>query len=204
MGKARRVTDKDREAVRGLHSEGKGRNQIAEILSRSDRTISTIAKDLEVSFSRATQVRAATEIREADLADRRAALAQRLQDVAERELEKVNKPHIYFDWGGKDHDFDTYDAPDPTPADKPALMGVVATAVDRSLKLAPPKDEDSSGEVGALLLVYVVTAPLGGQLVVVEDLRHRRPQRLRPEVSVGSFVPTGTRTGSIDAEPDKP
>lgn len=151
MGKARPVTDKDRQRVRELHAEGKGRNEIATELGRSGRTISTIAKDLGLSFARAAEVRQATEIRQADLADRRAALAQRLQDVAERELEKVNAPHTYFDWGGKDHDFDTYEAPEPIPSDKRALLGVVATAVDRSLKLVPPKDEDSNGEVGSLL-----------------------------------------------------
>ncbi|MEU6222253.1 helix-turn-helix domain-containing protein [Streptomyces sp. NPDC047042] len=144
MGTAKPVTDEERERVRQLHAEGKGRNEIAEILGRGGRTISTIAKSLGLSFSRAAEVQQATEIRKADLADRRAALAQRLQDVAERELEKVNAPHTYFDWGGKDHDFDTYDAPEPTPSDKRALLGVVATAVDRSLKLAPP-EQDTEG-----------------------------------------------------------
>ncbi|WP_445524789.1 helix-turn-helix domain-containing protein [Streptomyces cyslabdanicus] len=153
MVAARPVTDEERERVRELHAAGKGRNEIAAELKRSGRTISKIAASFDppLSFARAAEVRVATEVRQADLADRRAELAQRLQDVAERELEKVNKPHTYFDWGGKDHDFDTYDAPEPTPADKRALMGVVATAIDRSMKLAPPKDEDNSGEVGSLL-----------------------------------------------------
>lgn len=151
MGKARPVTDEERQRVRELHAEGKGRNEIAEILKRGGRTISTIAKDLGISFSRAAEVRAATEIRQADLAERRAAFAIRLQDVAERELEKLNQPHLYWDWGGKEHDFDTHLADEPTPADKRALMATVATAVDRSVKLVPPKDEDSTGEVGSLL-----------------------------------------------------
>ncbi|MFC8432240.1 helix-turn-helix domain-containing protein [Streptomyces sp. NPDC057253] len=144
MGSANPVTDQERERVRQLHAEGKGRNEIATELGRSGRTISEIAKGLGLSFSRAAEVRQATEVRQADLADRRAALAQRLQDVAERELEKVNAPHTYWDWGGKDHDFDTYDAPEPTPADKRALMGVVATAIDRSLKLSPA-EQDAEG-----------------------------------------------------------
>ncbi|MFD3614441.1 helix-turn-helix domain-containing protein [Streptomyces sp. NPDC058676] len=151
MGKARPVTDEERQRVRELHAEGKGRNEIAEILGRGGRTISTIAKDLGISFSRAAEVRQATEIRQADLAERRAAFAIRLQDIAEREASKMDKPHLYWDWGGKEHDFDTHLAPEPTPADKRALMATVATAVDRSLKLVPPKDEDSTGEVGSLL-----------------------------------------------------
>lgn len=144
MGSAKPVTDEERERVRQLHAEGKGRNEIAKILGRGGRTISDIAQALGLAFGRAAEVRQATEIRRADLADRRAALAQRLQDVAERELEKVNQPHVYFDWGGKDHDFDTHEAPEPTPSDKRALLGVVATAIDRSLKLAPA-EQDTEG-----------------------------------------------------------
>ncbi|MFJ2392841.1 helix-turn-helix domain-containing protein [Streptomyces sp. NPDC087843] len=144
MGSSNPVTDQERQRVRELHAQGRGRNEIATEPGRSGRTISEIAKGLGLSFARAAQVQQATEIRTADLADRRAATAQRLQDVAERELEKVNAPHTYFDWGGKDHDFDTYEAPEPTPADKRALMGVVATTLDRSLKLAPP-EQDTEG-----------------------------------------------------------
>lgn len=151
MGTAKPVTDAERQRVRELHAEGKGRNEIAEILGRGGRTISTIAKDLGLSFSRAAEVRQATEIRQADLAARRAAFALTLQDIAEREAAKINAPHTYWDWGGKDHDFDTYDAPEPTPGDKRALMGLVATAVDRSLRLSPPKEEGGAGEVGSLL-----------------------------------------------------
>ncbi|MEU7962377.1 helix-turn-helix domain-containing protein [Streptomyces sp. NPDC049097] len=148
---ARPVTDEDRQRVRELHAAGKGRNEIATELGRSGRTISSIAKDLGISFARASEVRAATEIRQADLANRRARFATTLQDIAEREAAKINARHTYFDWGGKDHDFDTYEAPEPTPADKRALMATVATAVDRSLKLVPPTDGDGSGEVGSLL-----------------------------------------------------
>lgn len=151
MGTAKPVTDEERQRVHELHAEGKGRNEIAEILGRGGRTISTIAKDLGLSFSRAAEVQKATEIRSADLAARRAAFAVKLQDIAEREAAKINAPHTYWDWGGKEHDFDTHDAPEPTPGDKRAYMSLVATAVDRSLKLSPPKEESGSDKVGSLL-----------------------------------------------------
>ncbi|MGW3847173.1 helix-turn-helix domain-containing protein [Streptomyces fagopyri] len=144
MGSSNPVTDTERQRVRELHAAGKGRNEIATELGRSGRTISEIAKNLGLSFSRAAEVRQATEIRQADLAARRAALAQRLQDVAERELEKVNAPHKYFDWGGKEHDYDERWQDEPTPSDKRALLGVVATAIDRSLKLSPA-EQDTEG-----------------------------------------------------------
>ena len=151
MAQARPVTPEEREEVRRLHGDGWGRNRIAKELKRSGRTISEIAGELGISFARAGEVRAATEIRQADLAARRAAFAVKLQDIAEAEAEKIHAPHTYFDWGGKDHDFDTYEAPEPTPSDKRALIGVVATALDRSVKLAPPKEEGGPDEVGALL-----------------------------------------------------
>ncbi|MFJ8054944.1 helix-turn-helix domain-containing protein [Streptomyces sp. NPDC096142] len=152
MGSSNPVTDQERERVRELHAEGKGRNEIAEILGRGGRTISQIAKSLGLSFSRAAEVRQATEIRSADLAARRAAFAVKLQDIAETEAAKINAPHTYWDWGGKEHDFDTHDAPEPTPGDKRAYMSLVATAVDRSLKLSPPKEEGGADEVGSLLV----------------------------------------------------
>ncbi|MFE6284362.1 helix-turn-helix domain-containing protein [Streptomyces sp. NPDC057877] len=152
MGAAKPVTDAERERVRELHAEGKGRNEIAEILGRGGRTISTIAKDLGLSFSRAAEVRQATEIRRADLAARRAELAIKFHDVAERELDKVNKPHKYFDWGGKEHDYDERWQDEPTPGDKRAYVALAATASTQSLKLAPPKEEGGADEVGSLLV----------------------------------------------------
>ena len=152
MAKARPVTDREREEIRRLHGEGKGRNAIAKLLKRSGRTISEEAAKLGISFAaRAGQVAAATEVRQADLADRRTAFATRLQDIAEREADKLDKPLLYWDWGGKEHDFDTHLAPEPTPADKRALMGTVATALDRSLKLVPLKDETGNEEGIALI-----------------------------------------------------
>ncbi|MEU3098520.1 helix-turn-helix domain-containing protein [Streptomyces sp. NPDC006967] len=149
--KPRPVTEAERERVREMHAAGKGRNDIAAALDRGAGTISRIAREMGLSFARADQVRAATEVRQADLAARRAAFAIKLQDIAEREAAKINQPHEYWDWGGKEHDFDTFTASEPTPGDKRAYMSLVATAVDRSLKLSPPKEEGGADEVGSLL-----------------------------------------------------
>ncbi|MFI2117057.1 hypothetical protein ACH489_21540 [Streptomyces rubiginosohelvolus] len=154
MAKANPVTDQNRETVRQLHAEGLGRNAIAiaKQLKCSGRTISEIAGELGISFAaRAGQVAAATEVRQADLADRRTAFATKLQDIAEREAAKISQPLLYWDWGGKEHDFDTHLAPEPIPADKRDLMGTVATALDRSLKLVPPKEESGIEEGLALI-----------------------------------------------------
>lgn len=151
MGKARPVTEADRDQVRRLHAEGKGRNEIAADLGRSGRTISTIARDLGLSFARAAEVRAATEIRQADLAERRARFAVLLQDDAELLRARLRQPCTVYSFGGKDNDYNDHTFPEPPNAEVVAILRGVAIALDKSLRLVPPKDEDGSGEVGSLL-----------------------------------------------------
>lgn len=148
-GANRPLTDDDREAVRRLHAQGMSRNDIAREIGRSSSTVTKIATALGLSFDRAATA-AATQARTADLAARRAALAEKLHDKAERLLAEIHAPHLYFDWGGKDHTFGKFQAPQPTAADKRALMGAVGLAVDRSLKLVPPRD-DAAAESRSVL-----------------------------------------------------
>ncbi|MGE9695927.1 helix-turn-helix domain-containing protein [Streptomyces sp. CH6] len=142
----RPLTDKDRAAVARLHGQGKGRNEIARAIKRSPATVSKIAAALDppLTFDRAAEVAAATAVRKADLASRRAAFAERLQDIAEREADKMSAPTLYWEWGGKDHEYDERTQPEPTAADRRAIMSTIATAVDRSLKLVPPKDDGAA------------------------------------------------------------
>ncbi|MCZ9350732.1 helix-turn-helix domain-containing protein [Streptomyces mutabilis] len=153
---ARPITDKDRQAVKRLHAKGTSRNDIARAIKRSPSTVSKIANafDPPLTFDRAPQVEAATAVRKADLAARRAQFAERLQDVAEREADKLSAPTLYWEWGGKDHEYAEKWATEPIPADRRAIMGVIATAVDRSLKLVPPRDDagaESRSVIGDLI-----------------------------------------------------
>ncbi|MDX3214561.1 helix-turn-helix domain-containing protein [Streptomyces sp. ME02-6991-2B] len=141
---ARPIDDSDRAAVRRMHAAGSSRNDIARAIKRSPSTVSKIATALGLSFDRAAEVAAATAVRKADLAARRAQFAERLQDIAEREADKMHAPTLYWEWGGKDHTYDEREQPEPTPADRRAIMTTIATAVDRSLKLVPPKDDGAS------------------------------------------------------------
>ncbi|MFD7994538.1 helix-turn-helix domain-containing protein [Streptomyces mexicanus] len=151
---ARPIDDKDRAAVKRLHAKGKSRNDIARAIGRSPSTVSKIATALGLSFDRAAEVETATNVRKADLAARRAAFAERLQDIAEREADKLTAPTLYWEWGGKDHTYAQKLADEPIPADRRAIMSTIATAVDRSLKLVPPKDDgaaESRSVVGDLM-----------------------------------------------------
>lgn len=165
--KPRPITDADRRRVAELHAQNLGRNEIAKAIGRSPDTVSRIARDQGLSFARGAQVEAATIARKADLAARRAALAEKLQDHAELELTKLTSPTMYFEWGGKDHKYDERLQPEPTPADRRAIMSTLATAIDRSLKLVPPKDDggsESRSVIGELMagLVGEYTKRHGG------------------------------------------
>lgn len=84
----RRVTDKDRNAVRALHAEGLGRNEIARRIGRGSRTVSVLAAELGLSFDR-THTAIATEARVIDAKARRAALIQRAYARAEKLFERL-------------------------------------------------------------------------------------------------------------------
>lgn len=127
---------------RELHTQGLGRNAIAREMGIAPACVSRTAEYLGLTFDR-TLMQAATAARLADLAERRSLLAEDLISDAEKLREQIWQPHLYWDWGGKDHDYDEKLADQPTPGDKRALMGAAGMAIDRSLKLAP--SEESSG-----------------------------------------------------------
>ncbi|MFG3136119.1 hypothetical protein ACGFZA_07835 [Streptomyces sp. NPDC048211] len=130
------------ETLRALHADGLGRNAIAREMDIAPAAVSRTAARLGLTFDR-SKIQAATAARLADLAERRSLLAEDLITDAEKLRAQIWQPHLYWDWGGKDHDYDDKLADEPTPGDKRALMGAAGMAIDRSLKLAPA--EESSG-----------------------------------------------------------
>lgn len=151
----RGVMHEDRfDEFRELHARGYGRNAISREMGITPSVVTRTAEHLGLDFDR-SKIQAATQARLADLAERRALLAEDLISDAEKMRGQMWQNHLYWDWGGKDHVFDTYEASEPTAADKRALMGAVGMAVDRSLKLAPPEvsgggTEDAKSMLGKL------------------------------------------------------
>lgn len=133
------ITDHDRKRVRELHTQGLTRNAIARTIGRSMATVTKIATELGLNFDR-TQTRKATEARQADLAALRAESAIKLHQTADRLLDQIFAPAKVYNFGGKDNTYAEEWHDEPPPADKRALMGAAGMAYDRSLKLAPTKD----------------------------------------------------------------
>ncbi|MFB8242008.1 hypothetical protein ACFC58_36285 [Kitasatospora purpeofusca] len=154
----RRPTPAETDALRAeilrLHAAGVTRNAIMRQTGASGRMVSGTVADAGGTFARGPEVAAATEARRIDLDERRIDLAHDLHQDAERLRGQLWQPHLYFDWGGKDHDYDERLQPEPTPADKRALLAAAGTALDRSLKLVPPKPtagaDDALSMLGAL------------------------------------------------------
>lgn len=126
------VTDQERERVRELHAQGLGRNQIAIEVGRSAGTVTTIAKQLGLSFDR-SETAAATEAKMQDAKAIRAQLAIDLLSDARRLREQLWQPALVYSFGGRDNTYaETWqDKPDfasqlkIVQASKAALDGVL-------------------------------------------------------------------------------
>lgn len=136
----RPVDESDEEAVRSLHAEGLGRNEIARRLVRSGRTISVIAARLGLEFT-TEGTEKATRHRMAQLAEKRAILADALTDDALRLSAQLWEPTVVYSFGGKENDYNDEPVPEPPPADKRALMAAATAAAAQSLRLVPPETD---------------------------------------------------------------
>jgi len=82
-------SDEERETLRRLHAEGKGRNEIATLMQRSPRTISVYAAEMDLTFDR-TATAVATEARKTDAKARRAAIVDRAYARVEKLLDRLD------------------------------------------------------------------------------------------------------------------
>lgn len=146
----RPVTEEDYERVRELHALRMGRNEIAREIGRAQRTVSVIAQELGLVFD-TTMTEDATRARVAQLAEKRAILADALVDDALRLTEQVWAPSVIYNFGGKDNTYRWENVDEPPAIDKKALMTAAGIAVEKSLKLVPSTDGDDTEEVGSLL-----------------------------------------------------
>ncbi|MGW2292670.1 helix-turn-helix domain-containing protein [Streptomyces phaeochromogenes] len=149
----RPIDDNDRRRVRELHAAGKSRNDIAREIRRSPSTVSKVAAAFEppLTFDRAAEVAAATAVRTADLADRRAALALALHNDAERLRAQLWQPTVYGEFAGKDGKWQQVHLDQPRFADQRQIIGATATAIQQSLRLAPVEDGEGSEQVRSML-----------------------------------------------------
>lgn len=146
----RAVTDEDYDQVRALHAEGLGRNEIARRMDRGTRTVSVIAADLGLVFD-VTLTEDATRHRVAQLAEKRAILADALTDDALRLSAQVWEPTTIYNFGGKDNTYEYKDVDEPPAADKRQLITAATAAAAQSLRLVPPTPESGADDARSML-----------------------------------------------------
>ncbi|MFC7880477.1 helix-turn-helix domain-containing protein [Streptomyces sp. NPDC057376] len=140
----RQVTDEERAEIIRLHGEGRGRNEIARMIGRAQRTVSLICAEENLVFD-VTMTEEATRHRVAQLAERRAMLAEALQDDAERLTEQMWLPTKVFRIGGSSNSYTDHNVDEPPADAKKDLMASAGIAIEKSLKLVPPEREDLEG-----------------------------------------------------------
>ncbi|MES9804931.1 hypothetical protein [Streptomyces cinereoruber] len=149
-GQHPRVTEEDEQRVRELHAEGLGRNEIARRTGRGPRTVSIIAARLGLDFDR-TATEEATRARMADLAEKRAILAEALTDDALRLSAQVWEPATIHSFGGKEHTYNSRDVDEPLAVDKKNLMAAATAAAAQSLRLVPPAADTGAHAARSML-----------------------------------------------------
>ncbi|HEY9372416.1 helix-turn-helix domain-containing protein [Streptomyces sp.] len=144
------VTDEERETIRRLHAEGHGRNEIARLTGRAQRTVSVIAAELGLTFD-TTMTEDATRARIAQLAALRAETALDLHIDAMKLTQQMWEPTVVYNFGGRDNIYAEQAVDEPPAVEKKNLMTAAGVALEKSLKLVPPKDDGGAAAAGSLV-----------------------------------------------------
>lgn len=144
MPSARDATPEEQEQLRQMHAAGMGRNAIMRAMGESGRFVTENCKALGLTFVRGEQVKKATEAKKADARQLRAELALNLLLDADRMRRQLFAEHTAFNFGGKENTYNEQQIPEPTPSDKRALMGAIASAIDKSIVI--DKYDSKTGE----------------------------------------------------------
>lgn len=129
----RLAIEKDLKATHGTR-EGATR-RVADRHGISQSTVRRIQIDLRLAPFADDEVRTvtknATAALVADNAARRAAIAKRLLDVAERAIDDMGAPAKIYNFGGKDNTYNEREVPRPPTGDQRNLATVAAIALDK-------------------------------------------------------------------------
>lgn len=150
----RPITPEDRDEIILLHAQGKGRNEIARLVDRAQRTVSVICAEEGLVFD-VSMTEDATRHRVAQLAALRADTAVDLHLDALKLTQQMWEPAVVFNFGGKENSYNERLVEEPPTGDKKNLMVAAGVALEKSLKLVPPADgsgtEDARSMVGQLI-----------------------------------------------------
>jgi hypothetical protein len=125
---AKQLTEKERQRIIELCKEGKSCCKIAKEVGRSKDSVSRIAKSIGHKFGQSNADNA-HEARKWYCAESRALIAARLEEEANLLLDDLHKPHVAFNFGGKDNDYNDHHFDEPPTEAKFTIMRSVQAAV---------------------------------------------------------------------------
>jgi hypothetical protein len=155
------LTDDEKATIRRMHADGATRNDIARALApRSGNTITRwcARQDPPLTFDR-TRIKAATEARLADLAERRGLLREKFLTRADELLDMFDKPVTVFNFGGRDNTYEERQLDRPTISDMRSLVQAAATASTQEIRIA--QADAGHGDDAAKSLLMGLAAAIG-------------------------------------------
>lgn len=134
--------------LRALHESGRSLHSIAAEMSRSKDTISRKASALGLTWDRSRTAAAANAV-VVDNKARRALLVGTLYTRAEELLAQITEPHLVFNFGGKENDYNERLLDRPPTGDIRNLMQSASIALQRAVDLENV-DATSNNELPAV------------------------------------------------------
>ena len=140
------LTDAERGRIRELHGQGLSASAIGRAIGRSQGAVSKNAAAMGLSFDRA-QTKAATAAVVADSAARRAEISRRFLEKSADLLTQMDKPHVAYNFGGKDNTYEEHEFDKPPVDALRTLMAAAAQAFDKHI--AQDRHDSASDEGGS-------------------------------------------------------
>lgn len=158
---AKPVTDDEREEIIALIRSGLSRSDIVKRTGRGSSTITRIAASIDHDWLSQADARTQSSLvrahnaRSAYSAERRAGIAARLTEEAELLLDQLHEPHVAFNFGGKDNDYNEHEMAEPPIESKRALIQAtreaMRTVIDISRHDTKADENNAAGLVTALV-----------------------------------------------------
>lgn len=124
-----------REAIlEDIRAGQKSARQIGRDHEVATSTVSRLAKATSTGDGwQRSQTKNATKAKQVDNAALRAVTSRRFLEECNRFLDDLHKPHVAWNFGGKDNTFNSKKFPEPPTGDKRNLIVSAATALDKHL-----------------------------------------------------------------------